>query len=314
MKLQGIIILRSTDFKRYFDLEEFLVKKNEFLALMSQFGAKQFSNTDEEVNLCGIVRSWLKGDPIGAEIKSDRLLISGPDGNSPFTLGVLKDEIEKYRDKLGFKDLYGLTALYLLAGVNERGCSFRPDFATFLRFKNGNELKDDFISLHKDIVLKKAPPVSNGSFRLCTLANLTAGAPVRVDAGDEIVILKEGQCVTGIFTDEGCITLLNRECSGFPNIYAELIPDKHSKQPDLRIYRDGATEVIHGVSTVWIEADKYIAYVKTDGSAVYDLVRCYNLNNRISLYNKHNKNHKLLAIKKTDNGNYVLYTDSQIEY
>lgn len=313
MKLQGVIILRISDFQRFFDLEEFLVKNKEFLELMSLYGSRPFCKTAPERDLCGVVRNWLKGDSVTAEIKSGQLLIDGANGRSAFPLGRLKSEVEKYSDKLGFKDLYGLAALYILAGVNQNGSTLQPDFGVFYNHKTGNDTQEDFISLHKDTDLPAAKSGSKGNFRLRTLANITAGRPIRLRAGEEEVTLNEGQCVTGIFSDDGCVTLLNSEASSLPSTHAILVPDKQHKRANLQLNHQGSTSIIPGVTSVWMETGG-AAYVTADGKVGYDPEKCYNLNNRLSLFFRYAKDRKLLAIKKTETGSYVLYTDKQIEY
>lgn len=331
MKLQGVIILRISDFQRFFDLEEFLVKNQEFLELMSQYGSGYFCKTGRPIvtthqlsspemrereeaiarDLCGVVRNWLKGDSFTAEIKSDQLFIRG--GSTALPLGRLKGEVDKYRDKLGFKDIYGLVALYILAGVNQPGSTLQPDFGVFYNHKTGNDTQEDFISLHKDTVLPASKAGSKSNFRLRIFANLTAGRPIKLKAGAEEVTLKEGQCVTGIFSDDGCVTLLNSEASSLPSTHAILVPDKQHKRANLQLNHQGSTNTIPGVTSVWMETGG-AAYVTADGKVGYDPERCYNLNNRLSIFFSHAKDRKLLAIKKTENGSYVLYTDKQIEY
>ena len=314
MKLQGVIILRITDFQRFFDLDEFLVKKDEFCELMKRYGSRPFCNTKQERDLCGVVRNWINGGVITAEIRNDHFIINGANGRFLFPLGVLKEQIDKYYEKLGFNDIYGLTALYLLAGVNNKDCSFIPDYGIFFNDKKGICTENSFISLHKDIVLPKAESKSKDVFRLCVLANINAGSPIRISIDNDEVVLKEGQCIAGVFSESGCVTLLNREASVPPSVYAVLIPNMTHKCADLQLSTDGKTRSIAGVSTVWVEPGAGVAYVTAAGDVVYDKNLCYKLNSRVSIFKKNVKERKLLAIKKTDAGNYVLYTNSQIDH
>lgn len=314
MKLQGVIILRIADFQRFFDLDEFLVKKKEFFELMSQYGSRPFCNTPQERDLCGVVRNWINGDSFTADIRDSQFIINGANGRSSFPLGVLKAQVEKYRDKLGFKDIHGLTALYLLAGANDKTCSFIPDYGIFITEKAGVDNGNNFISLHKDTELAKANSVSTNAFRLRVLANINVGGPVKVSVEKEETILQEGQCITAIFSDSGCVTLLDREASALPGVYAALVPDKAHKCANLKLSHDGYTETIAGVTSVWVEPGVGVAYVTADGNVVYDKDKCYKLNSRVSIFNRNANGRKLLAIKKTDSGNYVLYTNTQIDH
>ncbi len=314
MKLQGVIILRISDFQRFFDLDEFLVKKNEFLELLARYGTRLFCNTLQERDLCGIVRNWLNGVPISAEISAGKLIVHGVNGRNCYPLGVLQEQIDKYSGKLGFKDLYGLTAVYLLAGVNKADCPFKPDYGIMVNEKTDTISDENFISLHKDISLPVSDSASEGVFCVRVFANINAGIPIKVSTGDEEVILKEGQCVTAIFSDSGCVTLLCREISPMPGVYATMVPDKANKCANLVINRDSDTQVVTDVTSVWEEGGSDLAYVTAAGKVGYDKVKCYNLDRRLSVFFRNANGRKLLAIKKKPSGNYLLYTDTRIEY
>ena len=61
MKMNGVIILRISDFKRFFNFQEFWSQKEEFINLFNQEGYVDFfCNTEEEKILCKCTLDWLK--------------------------------------------------------------------------------------------------------------------------------------------------------------------------------------------------------------------------------------------------------------
>lgn len=314
MKLQGVLILRISDFRRFFDLDEFLVKKQEFSELMRLQGSGPFCDTAKERFLCGIVRNWINRDPFLAEIKNDKFVVNCGNEKAAYPLGVLKTQVDKYKSQLGFKDLYGIVALCLLAGANRKDCAFTSDFGSLVNERTGNDCGSAFVLLHKDTELPMADATAKGNFRIRVFANVNASSPVTVKTTKAEVTLQEGQCVTAVFSDSGCVALLPREAAALPTIHASLVPDKGNKRANLVISHEGQVKTIHGVASVWVEPGAGVAYVTDAGEVVYDAPKCYKLRSRLTIFDKCRGDRKLIAINKTDSGNYVLYTNSQIDY
>jgi len=307
MKLQGVTILRISDFRRFFDLDEFLAKKKEFSELITLYGARYFCDKPKEIYLCGVIKNWINGSTVNAKISDGQFYINGD--KEKYELGVLKQQIDKYKNQLSFKDLYGLTALCLLAGANETNCTFVPDYGLIMGGDNG----EAFVSLHNDVEYPQAKEMHDGAFRLRVIANIHAGHPIKITVGTQQMILKEKQCVTSIFSNSGCVTLLDREASDLPRIYAYLEPNGEYRCANLKI--SGAeTSIIPNIASVWLEPGAGIAYITTKGEIVFDKDKCFALKQRLNNFQRNAEGRKLLAIKKTDNGHYILYTDSQIDY
>lgn len=126
--------------------------------------------------------------------------------------------------------------------------------------------------------------------------------------------LQEGQCLTAVYSDSGCVALLPREAAELPTIHASLVSDKANKRANLVISREGRSKTIPGITSVWVEPGAGVAYVTDAGEVVYDAQKCYKLRSRLAIFDKCKGDRKLIAISKTDSGNYVLYTNSQIDY
>lgn len=306
--------MRISDFRSFFDFDEFLVKKQEFADLLRQRGTRAFCNTIRERVLCGIVRNWINREPITAKIKNGNFVVNSGGEKFTFPLGGLAEQVDKYSSQLGFKDLYGLVALCILVGGDRKDSTFNADFGNFVNEKNGNDSGRAFVSLYKDTELPVAAPVACGCFRTRVFANLNSGRAVVLKAGSNEITLQEGQCVVAVFAETGCVALLPRQAADLPSLHAELVPDKANMRANLVVSREGRPELITGVTSVWIEPGAGVTYVTDSGQVVFNEAKCYKLSSRLQTFNRHSNDRKIIAIKKSENNNYVIYTTSQIDY
>ena len=124
--LQGVIILRVTDFRRFFDWEEFWIKKDSFIALWrNESYRKFFVNNEKEYYLVLRFYEWLLNpnkELQKIKLESTELKIENCTGDTlVYPLGRLQDEIEKTKkqNQLTNKTIIGYTLLYLLLGAKK---------------------------------------------------------------------------------------------------------------------------------------------------------------------------------------------------
>ena len=135
--MQGVIILRISDMKRFFSLGEFLNKREEFCSLFrdeerrySQSGCKAqallFVDDTQQLALMQLVARWLarpETEITTASIDDQWLRVRTADDTLQFAVGRLAPYIKEARTRLTSKSIMGLTLLYTMLGANNEGDS-----------------------------------------------------------------------------------------------------------------------------------------------------------------------------------------------
>ena len=320
--LQGVIILRVTDFRRFFDWEEFWIKKDSFIALWrNESYRKFFVNNEKEYYLVLRFYEWLLNpnkELQKIKLESTELKIENCTGDTlVYSLGRLQDEIEKTKkqNQLTNNTIVGYTILYLLLGANDRKSQFKIDFGTTLNIStkaSNNEIKE-FEPRWDDIILNKIEqPVY--PLRRCIIVNKNQNKDISVICGNNSVSLKTNECVIGLFCGDKCLLLLDNVASDYDSkVTLKLSIKGTSLIPICEVHRSTGIEYIEGVSSIAVEADGNIVYSTMDGDICYNK-DCFSLDLRITSFKEKDYSKDLLAFKKDSSGNYIFYCKNKINY
>ena len=320
MKLQGVIILRVTDLRRFFDLTEFWEQRNDFVEMIKQGWLNVFCDTEDERELCLTIRRWILGhredcfhSSIKEEIKDNSLSLSGftDETNKSFPLGKLKKFVEQYKNVISSKDLIGLVALYLLLGADKTDCAIEPEISIFpnkISVEQLVEKDDEYIPLHGDCEFKSiTEPVY--PFARKVIANVS-DKDVNVKCGTSLVTLSPKECVVALFCNS------NQCYKIFPHIAADynkslelrMKIDMFTKRPYMVIKVNGTEKSVANVYSIAIEDGKFPVYVEGQGKLNYDVAKCFKLNSKYNHFKENTSDSKILAFERSVNGCFVFYT------
>lgn len=313
MKLQGVNILRITDFRRFFELAEFWMHREEFTTLANSFLASLFCDNEEEQCLFDAVRNWCAGHTVMAELKEQELILQdGIKDCKHFFLGRLAPAIATERNQLGPKDLIGLTALYLLLGADKKGSDIPLQYSMLATLQTGNvvgEFMPLFDNCEFSIINDYIAPA-----KCCTIANMHPDIPITVTAGNSVVTLNKGECIVGLFCNNSCYKLLpNKQVDPKSSVGMRLVYNPTTHKPCLRISHSGVVDTIEGVSSIILERGGYPVYTTMDGILHFDH-NCFSLKQSYDTLCTHIPNVKLLAIEQDTNENYTFYTQDDLYY
>lgn len=208
--LQGVIILRITDFRRFFEWGEFWSKKDDYLSLFkdeikrrSQAEEYFFVDNDEEFCLLQKFYEWQTnpGNELQrVKLEETKLKIWAECGEViEYQLGRLQETIEatKKQGYLTSNTMLGYTLLYLLLGANEINSEIEVEY----NHNKGSIFRD----LYKSETLlscKKSFPL-----RYTILTNKN-NDKIYIKHNNATYELNNGECITGLFNNDKCYTLL----------------------------------------------------------------------------------------------------------
>lgn len=291
MKIQGIEILRITDFRRFFDMEDFLVNSKQYAEMFQKLDMELFCKTKLEGQLVSQLRAWCNGMPLNATFNDGQISLIG---NTWLHLGTIADVLNEYRETIAYKDRIGLAYLFLLLKDAWTIETIKKACQTFLEFKSGIPI-GEFISVHKDTILAIGKSqLSNLTRRF--IANTKHSEGITVSLGDNNVVLKFCDCVVGLFNEQNeCVKLLpNVSNSEDKQIKAKLKVDPDSERTYIEIIRPewSEKENIYDVCSFWIEPGNHVVVLKNDGNIILlnenreyeDLSTCFKLNQRFQLF------------------------------
>lgn len=320
--LQGVIILRVTDFRRFFDWEEFWIKKDSFIALWrNESYRKFFVNNEKEYYLVLRFYEWLLNpnkELQKIKLESTELKIENCTGDTlVYPLGRLQDEIEKTKkqNQLTNKTIIGYTLLYLLLGANDRKSQLKINFGSTPNLSvkaNDSEIKE-FEPRWDDVILDKIEQPSY-PLRRCIIVNKNQSKDISVICGNDTVSLKTNECVIGLFCGDKCLLLLDNVASDYDSkVTLKLSTKGTSLIPICEVHRSTGIEYIEGVSSIAAEADGNIVYSTMDGDIYYNK-ECFRLDLIIPSFKEKDYSKDLLAFKKDLSGHYIFYCKNKIKY
>lgn len=212
-KLQGVIILRISDFRRFFDWDEFWAKKDDFIKFFSKEANKKFfADNHKELLLLQRFYMWLLNPSkelpnIKLNVDKGELQIGDYTSDTPqvYPLGKrLQEEIKKVK-KLNLmtdKTLTGYTLLYLLLGAN-----VNTDIKiNYIAWQN-DSIK--YLYENKKLLAFKGklPLDVDKHFEYKLLVNKHSDA-ISIGHGYDNYKLSSNECMVGIFCNNECFKLL----------------------------------------------------------------------------------------------------------
>lgn len=219
MKINGVIILRNPDLKRFFDLSTFWNERESFVTLIDQrcgldstHGSDVFFDNDEEHSLYKyVVRPWMLNEKFSSAIEDDCIFSYWVNESEKRSLRLDRLSIfvakANNQAEISKRHLLGLTGLYLMLGANSESSNITPNFNSFIELKTGVMI-DNVILLSSNRTIKYEHKVD---FPItCRILANVSDTNISISTDKSIILLKPGQCVTGIFHNQICHKL-------FPN-------------------------------------------------------------------------------------------------
>lgn len=304
MKIQGVEILRITDFCRFFDLEHFLVNSKEYIDMFNNCDLDLFCSNRKEQQLISLIKAWCSGTKLNGCISEDQVKTVG---TNFLPLGQIASILDEFKQTISCEDRVGLAYLFLILKDYWTPEMMRHGCETFRCFKSGKPM-GNIILIHRDTEYKQGnPQFSDITCRY--LINTSYKDGVKVKCGSKEVKLDVGDCVVGLFNDaEECVCLLANEASIEENsVKMKMKVNLKSYEPYVEIFRKNSDNpsCINNVSSFWIEPGGYVVVFKEDGSIDYD-PRCYLLRTSLSNFSKNNPGKTIVAAEK-NNGVYKFY-------
>ena len=322
--LQGVIILRNSDLKRFFEYDEFMNKKNEFVGIFKTEIRRKvhdwkpyFVDTDEEVALLANLCTWLEHpslELVGVELSNDCLTIKRLNEKAcSFPLGRLGTHITKAKEEMTSKDVTGITLLYLLLGANA------ADSDINIVYKKTERQK--FAPCYDNQILNPADTFAMpATYRV--FANMHPLDPIQLQCGPESRQLHPGECMVGVFCGEKCYKLLNNIVNDIGNrTTLKLVANGSAPRLEIRIPQGGDISRIipnardlnlqHGSTDNCFYIDNVIsliykqncglAYTDTSGNVVFPSSdRWYMLNRNIESFLAQYPDDKIIALINED--------------
>lgn len=311
MKIQGIEILRITDFRRFFDMEDFLVNAKDYADFFRDVDLDLFCNKKEAL-LLSQIRAWCLGFNLNATFVDDQISLVG---DNWIPLGEISKVLNDFQDSISYQNRIMLAYLLLLFKNTWSVEEMRIACQTLQNFKDGAPL-EEYNSLHKNIVFSPAKFQTTGIVRRFFM-NTKHPEGLTVSCGDCNINLQPGDCVVGLFNRENeCVRLLpNIAASEDKKIRMKLKVNLSTGKPYVKIIRADKTEEIEDVASFWIEPDNYviiltntgnIVLVNDDGKQNYP-DKCFKLRKRHEMFKQSHENKTIVAIEPTQ-WDYVFYS------
>lgn len=321
--LQGVIILRVSDLRRFFDFDEFMSKKNEFIKIFQNEASRKkewkpyFVDNSEDALLLKSLCLWLE-DP-ALELMNVRLgdtifEIKGIDNDvHTYPLGRLVPYIKDARQRMTNKDVVGLTLLYLLLHANQSD----SDVNVVYRKTEAR----GFIPCYESQLL--SPFDNKGDavdFNYTVYANMHPDNVIQVVCGRQLKKLAPKECAVGISCNGQCCELLENTVSDMNSrMTMRLVAssDKvHGTMLEIRVPQGSSIEVaiknasmlplqqgsdncycIEDVISFLYEPNCGLAYVDSLGNVVLPSSdRWYILNRTVGAFKKLYPQEKILAL------------------
>lgn len=298
LTLEKIIILRISDLKRFFNIEEFWHQKELFFDVVNRRGCDLFFDSEKEKDCYTLFYKWnIDKDHLQVEIKKDILYAKVGLKEKEFPLGRLASAFNSCSDTLPMKERIGITLLYLMLGAEGTKSDIKVNY-DFLVSINSSEKGIPI----KEFVLKYEDwniPTTKEKMLLSRkiIAN-KSGHPITISSGLQSVILLPNECLVGLFTSEGCYRILPHHLSS-PDGGLQLRLVCGDNCANLEIHRADKREIIEGVCSIYIEKGNLPIYLKNDGSLVYDK-SCYRFDDNLCNYRENHSNDTIIAFEKID--------------
>lgn len=312
MKLQGVIILRINDFRKFFNIEEFSMKRREFSTLFSKIDIDSFCDTPEERALCGQIRLWSLGQSPNASLNDSGELVVPNYGAIP--LDYLDEVVKEKGNAVKSSERTAIACICLLLGAY---CS-EKDARYMFEFMSGRPT-GNFVSLNRDVSLEQDFPIREDDYRRVVYANMIPDKEFTVTCGRESETLQFGECVVAICTSKGCVTLLPHTAHS-DALDARLMIDLSTHQTYLDFPYQKQKGTIENVASFWIESETDLLYTTFDNKVIKagearesqtDFSPYFMFRQTYKIFLRNHPNEKVLAVNKDCNNNYKIYPTSK---
>lgn len=292
MKIQGIEILRISDFRRFFDYADFFANREEYAKMFASLDMDIFTNDLRERALIAQLRNWAAGRNMNASFRDGKLSLPSAGWQS---LDKIEPVLKPYSERLSTADRAALAYLFLLMAD-----SWTPDMMTeACECLVGGGVKGDMVTLLKDTVFTQGKLEYKGVSRRY-LVNLRKSDGISVRCGDRSVRLRQGDCVVGIFNDDAeCITLLPNKCVCNDGKMTMALKIDNNGKPFVEIRTDAGCRRVADVASFWIEPGNFPVICRTEGTLSYD-PQCFALNMRYQAFKKRNPDAVILAAEENN--------------
>lgn len=270
--LQNVIILRISDFRRFFDWGEFWTQKDNFITFLKKDSDKKFfTDTIQEYYLIRKFHEWLinpSQELSRVKLETSEVKIETNEGELlSYPLGKIQSYVveAKKQNALTNKTILGYTLLYLLLNANAQNSNIPIIF-------NGpsSNTISDFNRCWNDIVLEPATTVEF-PLRRCVFINMNPKKDITIRSGKHTVILHKNDCVIGIFCKDKCFKLLPHLLSDTrTQTELKLRPNLADNTVTLEIYDPNKVEKIHNVVSIGMGSNGKPVYMCSDGQIYFD--------------------------------------------
>lgn len=321
--LQGVIILRVSDLRRFFDFDEFMSKKDEFIKIFrSEINRKKewkpyFVDNSEDALLLKNLCLWLENptlELVNVKLGDATFEIKGIEGDiHTYPLGRLVPCVKDARQRMINKDVVGLTLLYLLLHANQSD----SDVNVVYRKAEAR----GFIPCYESQFLNPLDNMGDAvDFNYTVYANMHPDDVIQVVCGRQLKNLAPRECAVGISCNGQCRELLENVVSDTNSrMTMRLVAssDKvHGTMLEIRVPQESSIEVainnasmlhlrhssdgncyyIEDVISFLYEPNCGLAYVDSLGNVVLPSSdRWYILNRTVATFKKLYPQEKILA-------------------
>ena len=324
--MQGVTIVRISDFRRFFTLGEFLYKKEQFYQMFIEeqrcycaFGNKSdalmFVDNEREFYLLRILCQWLENpdkEITVSTLDKDVLYVPGKNGEKVlFQLNRLVPYINeaKKQNRLTKKSILGLTVLYLLLGANEQDSDIPVVYelqTVGLQLKDFNECWDD-VDIEKGDGLMF--PLHRRIF-----VNANPQKPITVTWGIKNTVLQPKECLIGLFYGNACHVLLPGKITSYQNkVSLRLTADVETKRTRMEVHTPSDGVVYHDDVVSMALANGLPVWATSDGD-----IRCpdccYAFIKRKEAFKKMKYANDFLAFVQESDDNYVFYATNNVNH
>ena len=317
--LQGVIILRVTDFRRFFDWEEFWIKKDSFIALWrNESYRKFFVNNEKEYYLVLRFYEWLLNpnkELQKIKLESTELKIENCTGDTlVYPLGRLQDEIEKTKkqNQLTNKTIIGYTLLYLLLGANDRKSDIIIEYGDYST-NNKSEVVSSIKEYNRcwgNIVLEPATSIEY-PLRRCVFINVNPDKEITIQLGKQCVNIEPKSCVIGVFCGNKCYKLLPSILTGSNNqITLMLKPSLAKNVIQLEIHKPDKVDIVENVVSIGLDSNEQPVYLYANGE-IYIEKKNFTLQQQYNGFKKTSDMSKVVALE-VNSGYLNIYTEDSI--
>lgn len=320
MKLNGVRIIRITDLKKFFDLDQFWSARAEFVGAVESMGEDLFFDSEDEILLYECLSPWLKeGKSPNAIVKDGRLIIRINGSDHSFSLA--KRLCEKYnlatsKEILSEKDIIGLTILYILAGANAENNSMELRYDDYFASIKDSQYAVRVIGIDEDLNLEPVM-VNEGDLVEWRVIFNKGEKQVKVVLDKDSYKLEYRDCIVGIFprkddNNSKCWKLLpNIRGNTDYKLSLRLRFNFNTMCPTMKVESKGNVSYVEDVYFIHIENGNHYVYLTRDGD-LHSVEHCIQLQKAYNSYKKftekQEKKHKLLAIDTTSSC-YKFITD-----